>query len=298
MNDDLRNRKFLCGDSALPAMHRPLIGVPMGRERSARMHGLPLYIMNQTYVRVLESVGALPVLIPLSMSEATLRATFERLDGLFLPGGEDVEPHHYGEQPHERLGTTDPERDRTEMLLTSWALETQMPLLAVCRGMQVLNVVCGGTLWQDLVSQRPDLTKHDFVPPNYQRYRICHHVRIDGESKLAHALGRSHEINSMHHQAVKQLGMGLKVVAKDEAGVVEAVEMPDAPWVVGVQWHPEELAKTDSYSTRLFFDFVRAAASDWRSRRSMVGMQPEIYDEVVVEPLVGEASTMQQVLLQ
>ena len=298
MNDDLRNKKFLDGNSAFAHLRRPLIGVPMGRERSARMHGLPLYIMNQTYVRVLETVGALPVLIPLSMSEATLRGTFERLDGLFLPGGEDIEPHHYGEQPHERLGATDPERDRTEMLLTSWALETQMPLLAVCRGMQLLNVVCGGTLWQDLASQRPDLAKHDFVPPTYQRYRICHHVRIDGESRLARSLGRSHEINSMHHQAVKQLGMGLKAVAKDEAGVVEAVEMVDAPWVVGVQWHPEELAKTDSYSARLFGDFVRAAADDWRNGRSLAAAQAKGFDEVAIEAPAVEMSTTRQALLQ
>lgn len=265
MNTLARNSQYLDAEALAPQIMRPLIGVPTGRERSARMHGLPLYIMNQTYVRVLEEMGALPVLIPLGMSEATLRGTFERLDGLFLPGGEDIEPRHYDEAPHAKLGVTDSERDRTEMLLTRWAIERKMPLLAVCRGMQVLNVVCGGSLYQDLRSQRPELSQHDFTPPTYQRYRICHNIAIAPDSLLASALGRQHVINSMHHQAVKSVGMGLRVVATDEQGMVEALEMADAPFVVGVQWHPEELARTDEYHARLFRHFVLAAASDWRT---------------------------------
>ncbi len=221
--------------------------------------------MNQTYIRTLENLGALPVMIPLQMSEATLRGIFERLDGLFLPGGEDIDPSQYGAERHPQLGATDQERDRTELLMTQWALEAGMPVLGVCRGVQVINVVCGGTLYQDLHSQRPDLEKHDYFPPTFERYRVTHQVAVEADSRLAQALGAVHEVNSMHHQGIDQLGGGLRVVARADDGLPEALEMPLLPFVVGVQWHPEELAKTDQHSSTLFYDFIAAAADDWQT---------------------------------
>jgi putative glutamine amidotransferase len=246
------------------SIRRPLIGVPTGREKSQRFFGLPLYIMNQTYVRVLEKLGALPVLIPLQMSEETLQGIFGRLDGLMLPGGEDVDPAAYGAERHPQLGPTDKERDRTELLLTQWALAAGMPLLGVCRGAQVMNVACGGTLYQDLHSERPDFQKHDYFPPKFERFRISHGIRVEEESRLAHAVGTLHEVNSMHHQGIAALGRGLRAVAVAEDGLTEAVEMPGLPFVVGVQWHPEELAKTDPHSGSIFYDFVATAARAWR----------------------------------
>ncbi len=264
MDHDIRNRRYLEEQSGVPIKKRPLIGVPTGREKSQRFFGLPLYIMNQTYVRALEALGALPVLIPLQMSEATLYGTFERLDGLLLPGGEDLDPVTYGEERHPQLGATDKERDRTELLLARWALESGMPILGVCRGVQVINVVCGGSLYQDLHTQQPELQKHDYFPPNFERYRISHQVNIEADSRLAHALGTIHEVNSMHHQGIARLGAPLRVVARAEDGLPEAVEVPELPFAVGVQWHPEELAKTDQHSAGLFFDFISAAATDWQ----------------------------------
>jgi putative glutamine amidotransferase len=220
--------------------------------------------MNQTYVRTLENLGALPVLIPLQMSEATLRGIFERLDGLLLPGGEDMDPSTYRAERHPQLGATDKERDRTELLLTEWALTEGMPVLGVCRGAQVINVACGGTLYQDLHSQRPDLAKHDYFPPNYERFRISHSITVEADSRLAQALGTVHEVNSMHHQGIDRVGEGLRAVAVTDDGLVEAVEVPELPFVVGVQWHPEELARTDQHSSSLFYDFVNAAANGWR----------------------------------
>ncbi|MBX3009851.1 MAG: gamma-glutamyl-gamma-aminobutyrate hydrolase family protein [Caldilineaceae bacterium] len=266
MNRDLRNAQQLGYTLTGSQRKRPLIGVPTGREKSQRFYGLPLYIMNQTYVRMLENLGALPVMIPLQMSEATLRGIFERLDGLFLPGGEDVDPSHYGAERHPQLGATDKERDRTELLMTHWAVEAGMPLLGVCRGLQVINVVCGGTLYQDLHTECPFLQKHDYIPPSYERYRISHTVQIEADSRLAHALGTVHEVNSMHHQGINQLGAGLRVVARAEDGLAEAIELPVLPYLVGVQWHPEELAATDQHSNNLFYDFVEAAAGEWQSQ--------------------------------
>src|SRR3712207_5874198 len=116
MNVEPRNRIHLAANPGESPTRRPLIGVPTGREKSQRFFGLPLYIMNQTYVRVLETLGALPVLIPLQMSEATLHGIFDRLDGILLPGGEDVDPQVYGQERHPQLGAPDKERDRTELL--------------------------------------------------------------------------------------------------------------------------------------------------------------------------------------
>lgn len=265
MNHDLRNQSYLEQTLAGSPLRRPLIGVPTGREKSQRFFGLPLYIMNQSYLRALEMLGALPVMIPLQMTEATLRGIFERLDGLLLPGGEDVDPANYGAERHAQLGATDKERDRTELLLTHWALETGMPVLGVCRGAQVLNVACGGSLYQDIHSERPDLHKHDYFPPKFERFRIAHQVAVEPDSLLAQALGSVHEVNSMHHQGIARLGRGLRAVASAEDGLIEALELPMLPFVLGVQWHPEELAKTDQLSTSLFYSFVRAAAGDWRS---------------------------------
>ena len=264
MNRDLRNQPFLVERAGQPVTRRPLIGVTTGREKSQRFFGLSLYIMNQTYVRTLENLGALPVMIPLHMTEPTLRGIFERLDGLFLPGGEDIDPANYGQERHPLLGATDKERDRTELLTTRWAMEEGMPVLGVCRGAQMINVACGGTLHQDIHSEAPDLAKHDYFPPSFERYRISHQVTVETDSRLGRALGAVHEVNSMHHQGIDRLGFGLHVVARAEDGLPEAVEMPHLPFIVGVQWHPEELAKTDQMSANLFYDFVHAAASDWR----------------------------------
>ena len=266
MNRDLRNQPYLEELAGQPLTKRPLVGVTMGREKSQRFFGLSLFIMNQTYVRMLETMGALPVMIPLHMSDLTLRGTFDRLDGLFLPGGEDIDPANYGADRHPLLGATDKERDRTELLLSRWAIEEGMPVLGVCRGAQMINVACGGTLVQDLHIERPDYVKHDYFPPSFERYRISHRVDIEADSRLARAMGSVHEVNSMHHQGLDRIGHGLRVVARADDGLPEAVEVPHLPFVVGVQWHPEELAKTDQMSANLFFDFVRAAATDWRSQ--------------------------------
>jgi putative glutamine amidotransferase len=266
MNRDLRNQRHLVEQAGKVVAKRPLIGVTTGREKSQRFFGLSLYIMNQTYVRTLENLGALPVMIPLNMSEETLYGTFLRLDGLFLPGGEDIDPSNYGEDRHPLLGATDRERDRTELLLTRWAIQEGMPVLGVCRGVQMINVACGGTLTQDLHTEQPDLAKHDYFPPSFERFRISHAVTIAPDSQLAQAMGQIHEVNSMHHQGIEQVGYGLRVVAHAEDGLPEALEVPELPFVVGVQWHPEELSKTDQMSANLFYNFVTAAAGDWRAQ--------------------------------
>jgi putative glutamine amidotransferase len=129
-----------------------------------------------------------------------------------------------------------------------------------------MNVACGGSLFQDLTSEAPGLSKHDFFPPSFERFRISHQVAIEADSRLAQSLGQVHEVNSMHHQGIKRTGRSLRVVGIAEDGLAEALEIPELPFAVGVQWHPEELAKTDQHSAGLFYNFVRAASDAWRDQ--------------------------------
>jgi putative glutamine amidotransferase len=237
---------------------QPLIGMPSARDKSQRYYGLPVYIQNQTYLRALAAAGAAPVTIPLQLEEETLRVIFDRLDGIFLPGGEDLDPHTYGEDQHELLGAVDSERDRTELVLARLALETGKPLLAVCRGMQLLNVVSGGSLFQDIRALRQGSEQHDYFPPQFERIRISHPVTIDPESPLGSIFGLETAVNSMHHQAVKTLGQGCRPIAWAPDGVVEGLQVVGHPFAVGVQWHPEELATQQDHQAnfRLFEAFV------------------------------------------
>ena len=236
----------------------PKIGIPCARDKSQRYYGLPIFIQNTTYLRAITDGGAAPIIIPLQLDEATLRVIYETVDGIFLPGGEDMDPAQYGEDHHEMLGATDPERDRTEMLLGKWALADNKPLMAICRGFQVLNVLNGGSLYQDIRALRDGSEKHDYFPPQFERVRISHEVNIEPDSRLGRIYGTRTEVNSMHHQAVKTLGAACRPIAWAPDGVIEALEVEGQRFALGIQWHPEELATHlhDSPSRRLFVDFV------------------------------------------
>ncbi|MCB0250427.1 MAG: gamma-glutamyl-gamma-aminobutyrate hydrolase family protein [Anaerolineae bacterium] len=236
----------------------PMIGMPCARDKSQRYYGLPIFIQNTTYLNAVTNAGGVPVIIPLQLSEEMLRVIYDTLDGVFLPGGEDLDPALYGEEHHEFLGPIDGERDRTEMLLARWALADGKPVLAICRGMQILNVASGGSLFQDIRAQRDGSEKHDYFPPAFERVRISHDIEIQPESRLGRIFGPQATVNSMHHQAVKSLGQQCQPVAWAPDGVVEAVEISDHPYALGVQWHPEELAthQQDAGSQHLFADFV------------------------------------------
>jgi putative glutamine amidotransferase len=162
------------------------------------------------------------------------------VDGLVLTGGEDVAPEYFGEEPHPGLGTVNQVRDATEIALISAARRLRMPVLAICRGIQVLNVECGGSLLQDIRAQRPDALEHD--GHNGGRDEARHPVEIEKDSILALATGATRlDVNSLHHQAVDRLGDGLRVTATAPDGIIEGVESTDDWWVLAVQWHPEEM---------------------------------------------------------
>ena len=220
------------------------------------------WVMSQRYVHVLTAAGAIPWVIPLlEGNEATLRQIYERLDGLFLPGGVDVDPGAYGEPRSALCGRTDPARDWTELLFVRWALADRKPVLAVCRGAQLVNVAVGGSLYQDVGAQHPDAIKHDHFPvAGRRRDELAHEVRLAAGSRLQKLLGTDTvAVNSMHHQGIARLAPGLVPVATSPDGLIEGVEVNNGHFLIGVQWHPEDLVDVDARMRRLFEAFIDAA---------------------------------------
>jgi putative glutamine amidotransferase len=204
-----------------------------------------------SYLRILERAGLTPVIIApfagdLADVEAAIDRVFGAVAGLVLTGGEDVTPAEYGAAASPRLGRVNPIRDMTELAAVRAARDQRVPTLAICRGIQVLNVGLGGTLIQDLPSERPSAIAHD---PDHPRTTRTHHIDITPDTRVFGALGAtSLDVNSVHHQAIGRLADSLVVTAKASDGVIEAVETArrDPWWVLGVQWHPEEFADEDT----------------------------------------------------
>jgi putative glutamine amidotransferase len=232
---------------------RPLIGVTTSELRpshlaTTRRQGEPAHpemALGMTYMRTLDAAGAIPVVLP-PVGVSHVEALLDRFDAVCLSGGPDLDPAAYGATTrHPELGPTEPTLDAFELSLAAAALERDMPILAICRGAQALNVACGGTL-------------HQHVPGHRQANAACepsHAVEIAARSRLAGIVGTGPlQVNSFHHQAVDRVGAGLRVVAHAEDGTVEAVE--GAGFVIGVQWHAETMA-----AHRGLFAALVAAAS-------------------------------------
>ena len=243
----------------------PRIGIT-GSVVPTRM-GTRRTFLNEPYVLAIQEAGGLPLIITPAHAGSSLRALYELLDGLLLTGGEDVAPGRYGEAVASPSVETVPERDGVEFSLLEWALADGLPVLAICRGIQVLNVALGGSLYQDLPTDRPLDVGHDQMKaePPVPRTRSSHPVTVLPGSFLGNLIGEGElSVNSMHHQGIKALAPTLLPVAYAPDGLIEGVEANDpAPggFLVGVQWHPEELARADdSASQRLFEGFVAVAA--------------------------------------
>jgi putative glutamine amidotransferase len=217
-------------------------------------------VLNRAFLDAIESAGAVPLPLPLLRDPDKLRVLYERCDAICLPGGPDVEPRRYGEEARDDCDiSSEAELDETEMLLTRWLVAEDRPTLAICRGIQVLNVALGGTLWQDVVAQGvSDLDHHrDNLT---ERRMLAHVVRIESGTLLHRVLGRDQlQVNSLHHQAINRVGEGLQVSARSDDGTVEAMELPDRRFLLGVQWHPEELVGEHDWAQRLFEALVDAA---------------------------------------
>jgi putative glutamine amidotransferase len=241
---------------------RPTIGIPTQTLQS--LGGVsadipPSWVMSQRYVATLTKAGAVPWLIPL-VDDDTLRWIYDSLDGVFLPGGADIDPVSYGEASHPSCDRTDRERDRVELALARWALADGKPLLGVCRGMQLINVAAGGTLYQDIAGQRPGSIKHDYFPfggATFARDFLAHDVDVLPGTRLAAVFGGGTlAVNSMHHQGVRDVGEGLSATAVAPDGLIEGLESSNGQYVVGVQWHPEALTERQPAAEALFREFI------------------------------------------
>ncbi|MFN8634233.1 MAG: gamma-glutamyl-gamma-aminobutyrate hydrolase family protein [Chloroflexota bacterium] len=238
------------------ASRRPLIGIPIGRHTDRR--GRVYVRLPESYGKALTAAGAAPVLIPPLDDEGALERIFSTLDGILFPGGLDVHPDRFGQgnAVHPTV-TVDLPLDALELTLAGWAAEREITTLGICRGQQLLNVALGGTLIQDLPSTGVAHPQSDAAVRNH----LAHPIEVESDSRLANIFGSTQfEVNSFHHQAVERLGRGLKAVGWSPDGVIEAVESTQHPWLLAVQFHPENLTPAHEPSRLLFEAFVAACA--------------------------------------
>ncbi len=216
------------------------------------------YWMLPGYMQGLEEQGLLPVMLPLTDSEKELEGLNRLCGGYLFTGGHDVDPLMYGEERKPVCGAACEKRDKMEKYLFSLALKEDKPVLGICRGIQLINVLCGGSLYQDLPEERPGNTEHHQVPPYDEPVH-----RVELNSPLAELVGRGELwVNSYHHQAIKELGKGLRAMAYSEDGLTEGIYMPDKRYVWAVQWHPEFAYKTDKAARLIFKSFAEAVKEE------------------------------------
>jgi putative glutamine amidotransferase len=224
-------------------LKQPLIGITVG----PREAGSPFLQTRSTYTRAIEMAGGLPVLIP-PLEPSSLAALLERLDGLVFPGGADVDPAEYGEARQPKTEVVE-ELDHLELAVAHWAIHSDVPTLGICRGQQLLNVAMGGSLVQHIDDHRQ----------SGDRTVLTQALTVEPGSRLAAVFGSTEiEVNTMHHQAVKDVAEGLVAVAWSADGTIEAMESHTHPWLLMVQYHPEELVGFHQPSQRLFGAFVAA----------------------------------------
>ncbi len=235
---------------------RPLVAITTGYAKAE----LGVFQLNKAYVRSVESAGALPVVVaPGTPQDAPL--ILERVAGLLLTGGSDVDPMRFGEARHPSVTNVIPERDAFELALAEEAWRRDLPVLAICRGQQVLNVVRRGTLFQDLPSQVQGVLEHR---PGGERWDDAHDVELAPGLRLRALLGGAARltVNSRHHQAVNKVGEDLVVAARSPVdGVIEGLESRSRRFVIGVQWHPEDYVGRDKRFAPLFAAWVKACAT-------------------------------------
>lgn len=236
---------------------KPLIGVSASIEQDEKN-----YFIHRDNCLVIEEAGGIPFILPHSADENTIKQIAFTIDGLYLTGGNDINPFYFNEEPHPKLGHINPTRDFFEKAIIEEVLDLKKPILGVCRGEQMLNVALGGSLYQDLYSQNEEeLLQHSQKAPIGHRSHFVNIIegtllhRIIGENKIT--------VNSRHHQAVRELGSGLQCSGTSSDHVIEAIESIHHPFVLGVQWHPENLAihANDAASKKIYASFIKACQS-------------------------------------
>jgi len=234
---------------------KPLIGITTTQAKT--VYGQPTVMLMQSYIHAVIGAGGVPVLIPSMLAEDGWDAVYSRLDGILFSGGGDIGLEYSPGAPHPRIDEVDPVRDSIELKLVQAAAADGKPFLGICRGCQVMNVALGGTLYTHLADQLSNALDHSY--PGNMRTVLVHEVQIDEGTHIAEIFGEPIiRVNSLHHQGLKDIAPSLRVAGHAPDGLVEAIELPDHPFGLAVQWHPEWL--TDQAPTRnLFRNFVQAS---------------------------------------
>jgi len=236
-------------------MKKPLIGITTRNGKDSDSH--PTVSLQHSYVNAIAQAGGLVIPIPSMLSEEDFLQLYSQLDGILFSGGGDISLDYFDGSDHPRIGGVDDARDTSELSLMRAAANDGKPILGICRGAQVMNVALGGTLYTHVIDQLPGAIDHEY--PGNLRKVIVHPVNVDETTRAAEIFGETLlRVNSLHHQGLKDIAPPLRVAGHAPDGLVEVVEIPDHPFAVSVQWHPEWL--TDQQPTRnLFRRFVEAA---------------------------------------
>ena len=233
---------------------KPLIGITTNQSKN--LHGQPTIMLMQSYVDAVRQAGGVPVLVPSLIAEDGWEAVYSRLDGILFSGGGDIGLEYFPGAPHPRIDEVDLARDSIELKMVKAAASDGKPFLGICRGCQVMNVALGGNLYTHIPDQLPHALDHSY--PGNMRTSLVHEVKIEEGTRFAEIFGEPIiKVNSLHHQGLKDIAPSLRVAGHAPDGLVEAIELPDHPFGLAVQWHPEWM--TDQASTRnLFRKFIQA----------------------------------------
>ena len=238
-------------------MTSPIIGITAGH--SSNKYGLPQIHLLRSYVDAIIKAGGVPVIIPSELSEEAWKLLYQKLDGIIFSGGTDVDPKIYKGEPHPTVYGLDHERDALEISLLRHTVEDKKPFLAICRGFQVLNIALGGTLHTHVSEQIENSLQHDTPRDKPRDNYLVHDIQIEEGSHLAEIIDTPIiKVNSWHHQGVKDIPPQLKITARTPDGLVEAMEIPDHPFSIAVQWHPEWMTENKAMQ-KLFKAFVEAS---------------------------------------
>lgn len=253
---------------------RPRIGMTVnyiGPEEAKCPSSTGSFYLNRSYVEAIQRAGGIPVPL-LYLEDQDLDVLLDSLDGLCLTGGKDIDPSHFGEEPHPTAERISPARTRSEIHLAQQAVERDIPMLGICLGHQTINVALGGDMYQDLPSQFPGTMPHKNTEAD--RGVKTHEIRLLPGTRLREILGSDRlQVNSVHHQAVRRVADGLVVSAEAPDGVVEGLERPGSSFLVCVQWHPEDLSHREE-QRRLLETFVEACREYRRARRAGSSLGP------------------------
>ncbi len=240
----------------MPSSHHPVIGITSNLTENKS--GAPTCQLGQAYINAIQNAGGVPIIIPVGLGTNAQSNLISRLDGVLLSGGGDIDPQQFNGESHPKVSGVSPERDLLEFSLLEKALAAEKPLLAICRGIQVLNVAFGGDLYTHIQDQLQPALKHDWYP-KFPRDKMAHTVSLKCGSKLDEIFGDDEiQVNSLHHQGVAKIGEGLEATAFAPDGLVEGLEVQGADFALGVQWHPECLPD-DEGMRALFSAFVAAS---------------------------------------